>query len=432
MPIDKISQPFILVRVDFYDVKEEAKLLQYPAEAVEAMKKLVASPVAVPTSEFLTYLLFHRMGRGLPGYKSTDQIQRDLTRAASYIDRCIDFDGKSIRLPSKLAQPPGEIMEHVGEAIGLAVASRIHGLTEADWVRLLVKKHPSNKKLLPSFDFQASDSRCLVQSDTFIQVETKGSAVEENRKKSSNVSMHKANIHNKKDKLANLPTNEQDPYPAAVRYGTVTALDGNDSKLVQCWLVDPEPDDGDREPRRFKLLARMGFLSRWIGIVSPRSQLASALATRVNDLGKLSNPFELNGVPLLRGNGEPFDYPTTSPFSPHLTFFSNKTRVTDSPAGGIAVQVSPNVLAFLGIRQDLVNIAASQRFDDLLAYEAPAGTLNKSVEFVFHEKRFRTLQLPQAIVASATRSGAYKRFTIEGNTQYNRSGLVFGFFGLHG
>jgi hypothetical protein len=54
------------------------------------------------------------------------------------------------------------------------------------------------------------------------------------------------------------------------------------------------------------------------------------------------------------------------------------------------------------------------------------------VEFVFHENRFRTLQLPRAIADSATRSGAYRRFTLEGTTQYNRSGLVFGFFGLNG
>lgn len=432
MSIDKISQPEILVRVDFYDAEEKAKLLQYPGDAVAAMKKLVASPVAVPTSEFLTYFLFHRMARGLPGYESVEQIRHDLSRATSYIDSCIQFDGKSIRLPSATARLPTDIIEHAGEAVGLAVASRIHGLTEADWVSLAVKKHPLNKSLLPSFDFQASDAKLLVQCAPLVQLETKGSAVEDNSKKESNVSKHKAGIHKKKADLATLPADKHDPYPAAVRYGTVTALDAGTHDMVRCWLVDPDPEDGEWEPRRFKLVARMGFLSKWISIVSPRSQLASALATRVNDMGKLSNPFELDGIPLLRGNGEPFAYPTTSPFSPHSTFFGNKTRVTDGPAGGIAVQVSSSELAFLGIRQDLVDMAASQRFDDLLAYEAPAGTREKTVEFVFHENRFRTLQLPRAIADSATRSGAYRRFTLEGNTQYNRSGLVFGFFGLNG
>ena len=432
MSIDKISQPEILVRVEFYDAEEKAKLLHYPADAVEAMKKLVASPVAVPTSEFLTYFLFHRMGRGLPGYESVERIREDLTRAASYIDRCIDFDGKSIRLPSVSAQPPAEFMEHAGEAIGLAIASRIHGLTEADWVRLLVKKDPANKKLLPSFDFQASDSSRLVQADAYVQLETKGSAVEDNRRKESAVSKHKSGIHDKKKKLANLPAGERDPYPAAVRYGTVTALDGGANEMVRCWLVDPDPEDNDWEPRRFKLMARMGFLSKWISIVSPRSQLASALATRVNDMGKLSNPFELNGIPLLRGNGEPFAYPTSSPFSPHSTFFSGKTRVTDGPAGGIALQVRRDMLAFLGIRQDLVTLAASQSFGDVLSYEATPGTLKKRVEFVFHNSRFRAMQLPPAVVGLARRSGAYWHFTVEGNTQYNRSGLVFGFFRLNG
>lgn len=430
MSIDQISQSEILVRVEFYDEQEKAKLLQYPADAVAAMKRLVAKPIAVPTSEFFTYFLFHRMARGLAGYDSVDQIRLDLSRATTYIDSCIEFDGSSIRVPSASAQLPTEIIEHVGEAVGLAVASRIHGLTEADWVRLPVKKRPNNKKLLPSFDFQAADSKTLVQCEPLIQVETKGSAVGDNSKKSSKVSKHKADILAKKEKLDNPSAGEQDPYPAAVRYGTITALDAGPNDMVRCWLVDPEPENDEWEPRRFKLMARMRFLSRWISIVSPRSQLASAIATRVNDMAKITNPFELDGIPLLRGNGESFSYPVSSLLSPHSTFFSNKARVTDGPAGGIAVQIRPNMLAFLGVRQDLVDMAASQRFDDVLSYEAPAGTLKKSVEFVFHENKFKTMQLPRAIAESATRSGSYRRFTLEGSTQYNRSGLVFGFFSL--
>ena len=431
MSIDKISQSEILVRVDYYDAQEKAKLLGYPAEAVKAIESLVKSEVAVPTSEFLTYFLFHRMARGLPGYESVESIQKDLTRAVFYIDRCIEFDGRSIRLPSASAEPPNDIIEHVGEAIGLAVASRIHGLTEADWIRLAVKKHPANSRLVPSFDYQASDSRRFVQADTLIQVETKGSAVENNNVRSPNVSMHKAGIHSKKDKLNNLPTGEVDPYPAAVRYGTVTALDGGRNDLVRCWLVDPDPEEGDWDPRRFKLMARLRFLSQWMSIVSPRSQLASALATRVNDMQMLSNPFELSGIPLLRGNGEPFSYPMTSPFSFHSTFFANKTRVSDGPAGGIALPVGKDTLAFLGIRQDLLELAIMQDFDRISAYNAEGGTLEKVVEIVFPSKKFKAMRLPQTIVNSATQSGGYTRFTLNGNTQYNRSGLVFGFFNMN-
>jgi len=430
MSIDKISQPEILVQVDYYDAQERTKLLQYPVEAVKAMEKLVGSPVAVPTSEFLTYFLFHRMGRGLLGYESVDRIQEDLMRATLYIDRCIEFDGRSIRLPSASAKPPNEIIEHAGEAIGLAVASRIHDLIEADWVRLPVGKHPANLTLLPSFDFQASDSRRIVQAETLIQVETKGSAVGNNRMKEPNVSIHKTNIHKKKSKLANLPAGEVDPYPAAVRYGTVTALDGN--SIVQCWLVDPDPEGEYVDPRRFRLMTRMRFISQWISIVSPRSQLAAALATRVNDMANLSDPFELSGMPLLRGNGEPLTYPLTGPFSLHSTFFANKTRVTDGPAGGIAVPVGNNNLALLGIRQDLVGLAIEQDFDRVLTYNAPAGTLEKTVEFVFPTRKFRAMQLPPTIVNAAHQSGGYMRFTLNGSTQYNHSGLVFGFYRMTG
>lgn len=432
MFIDKIAQPEILVRVDYYDANERAKLHQYPAEAVKAMEKLVSQHVAVPTSEFLTYFLFHRMARDLPGYESVEAIQNDLMRAVHYIDRCIQFDGKSIRLPSSTAEPPIDIVEHVGEAIGLAVASRIHGLIEADWVRLMVSKHPANAKLLPSFDFQASDAKRFVQADTLIQVEVKGSAVNDNRLKAPNISTHKSNIHKKKHRLDNLLSGEVDPYPAPVRYGTVTALDDGRNDLVRCWLVDPPPEAGDQDPRRFRLMTRMRFLSRWISLVSPRSQLASALATRVNDMANLSDPFELSGVPLRRGSGEPFSYPLASPLSIHSTFFANKTRVTDGPAGGIAVQAGKDMLALLGIRQDLIDLAISQDFEQVLAYEASPGTLEKAVEFVLPTRRFRAFRLPAAIANGATESGGYTRFTLEGRTQYNRSGLVFGFYRVNG
>ena len=42
----------------------------------------------------------------------------------------------------------------------------------------------------------------------------------------------------------------------------------------------------------------MGFLRDIISFVAPRSQLAAALSTRLADLMAVSDPFQLDGVPL--------------------------------------------------------------------------------------------------------------------------------------
>lgn len=429
----EIAQPTIAVDVRYYDHAEEERFKTYPLDVVQSIDRLVKRPVEVDTSDFLTFVLFHRMQRQLPGYEDISAIQKHLGRAIGLLDSCVKFTGSSIAIPSKKSTLPSDITERIGEAIGLAVTSKIHGLTDADWTRLEVRRHPESRTLVPTFDFQASDAKRYVQvspslpGNPLMQLETKGTTADDNRRKTAQVSKQRSAIHEKKYRLANLPPDRRDLYPSALRYGTITVLSAAEDRNVQCWLVDP-PAFEERDPRVWKLITRMRFLSQWISLVIPRSQLAAALATRVLDLAAVINPLELNGRPLVRSEGKEFFFSKISQSQPHLTFFSNKFRVRGQPAGGVAVPLGRNQVAMLGIQQELVDMAARQDFDEILEYRFDATSRVETIVSTLSGRSLRRLN-PSARFSRAT-LGEYRDLVLRGRTYYSSSGLCFGFYAL--
>jgi hypothetical protein len=323
LPILSLSQPTIRVDVAFYNNAEREKLLRFPTAPV--MQELVSNPVEVPTAEFLSYYLYHRKRLGTPAYQDHQSIGRRLHVAIAHLEDCIDSNGHSIRTAAGAERQLNEVSEHTGEAVGLCVLSRIHqlSLTEADWAPIRAQGGP---RAVPTFDFQrASDGRHLVQ------VETKGSSVSDNRVRGSEVRAQKRRIVEKKAQLTELAVTGSDPYPASLRYGTITVVDPRTEGNVRCWLTDPPPDEIDVDPRRSRLLQRMRFLRDWISFISGRSPFAAALSTRVADLEAMQDPFELDGVRLLRGNGRAFEAGAPSLFRTRSSFLANKSRITDGP-----------------------------------------------------------------------------------------------------
>jgi hypothetical protein len=407
----------IQVEVSFYDDVEKAKLLAFPTAS--EMLALVSQPLEILKAEFLTYYLFHHIKLGKPGYRDYQSVARKVHLWLSAIGECIEYDEGSVRTPQGATQQLTEVSEHVGEAIGLAVMNRIHGLTEADWL-LIPEQKGRNAK--PSFDFQiASDGT------QFVQVETKGSSVADNRDITDAVKAQKRRIDDKKANLAELAKKGEDPNPASLRYGTIAVVDGRRDGMIRCLLTDPPPDEIDDNPERLRLLTRMRFLRDLISFLSPRSAFASALATRVVSLEALKAPFELNGVPLLRGTGEEFEI---EPYGignwRHSTFMASKSRVTDGPAGGVVIQLSARELFFLGIRENLLVLAAKQGFEELNRYEAEVVSIKKTVDCTFSAGRFRDLSLPPSIAESAQKLGGYTHFLLSGILHYSTEGMVFG------
>jgi hypothetical protein len=430
--IDPINQKYIEIDLVYYDNAErDAFKANYLPEVVARIDALMKSRLKVTTADFLQFYMLNMMSSGLPRFASVDQIRAMLVHATQWIGPFLVFGNGSIQVPGG-ATIPAHVIEKVGEAIGLCVASEIHQVNHADWAKIPVRKLPRNRTLLPSFDFaQASDGQHL------LQLEIKGTQSKDSRNIEPSVSNHRAAIREKKAKLAGPPDGQVDPFPAHVRYGTVTAIDNRADGRVRCRLVDPDPLDPEISPRDFKLLARVAFLARWINIVSPQSQLASALANRYVALRALANPYDLDGVPLVRADGETISYARLGrDDEEHSSFFASKSRVIGEAVGGVAFQSKYGKedarIAFVGIREELVNLAIAQEFDALteFSYLDDSGTSYRTVEFVFSPTRFSELRLPPSFSQLISPAGNYKSFRLEGPLHFSSSGLVFGWFQL--
>jgi hypothetical protein len=383
----KLPHQNIKVKVDSYDEEQKKKLLTYP------------------TSQQIKV-----------GYRNYEELGRKIGKSLSDLEDFITFNGISIATPADIGKQDLHITERVGESIGLSVVNRIHSISEADWDRI-----PETKGL-KVFDYQlASDGTSI------IQVETKGSSVNDNNLKPSTVSNHKSSIIEKKVKIANLESVNAYPYTANLRYGAITVLDCRYNSTVRCLLLDPDPGSLDMPPAKLRLINRINFLCDWMSFISPRSQMTAALSTRVADLRSISNPFELDNVPLLKGIGEPFDIiPTPDGMGETLGFLSYKSRVKDGPSCGIVTQISNDALFFLGIRDKLAVLSIKQDFDSILSLKVPTETIPKTVNCVFHKSRFERLKLPKSLIKETEKGDEYFWFSLKGILHYSQEGLVFG------
>lgn len=440
-------QANVKVNLDFYDAIEKSKLTSatYPPTAVAQMTMLCGTDIDVPTSEFLSYYLFHKKLIGTEGYTSYRAVGEKLGTALAHLDGCIEFNGNSISTPKAAKHQLNEVSEHIGEAVGLAVISRIHKLHEADWEPIPIQ---GGRKGIPTHDFQvASDMYRL------IQVENKGSSVVDNSQKNSAISGHKKVIHDKKLKLKNLPVGTRDLYPANVRYGTITAVDAIAAHNVKCWLLDPPPDNIDSSPKNFRLLQRMRFLRAWLSVLKPRSQIVSALSTRLADLENLANPFVLDKIPLSLGGGKPFNvygedpyYMTKSRISFEKNSENNQSKTPDiidddgeirfryqvESAFGATVQISDDALMFLGIEDRLLTMIAVQDFDEICSYGFEPITSFEKVRCVVSAGRARSMELPESLRIDDRMPVGYASFELSGSLHCSGAGLVFGVLPITG
>ncbi len=225
----KFPQKSIGVDIAYYNNGEKQLLLQYPSS--EKIIDIVENGVSIPIEEFLTYIFFHRKNPDIPNYRSYKDIEKRICQAFSYLDGYILFDGVSISGPPINPNDSiKSITEHIGEAVGLAIMNRLHGLIEADWIKISSK---GGIGASPSFDYQIAST-----GDQFIQIEAKGSFVINNKLKPSAVSNHKTNIKEKKSKLAELAEENKDPNSSNLRYGIITVIDPNSNRKLKSWLVD--------------------------------------------------------------------------------------------------------------------------------------------------------------------------------------------------
>jgi hypothetical protein len=142
---------------------------------------------------------------------------------------------------------------------------------------------------------------------------------------------------------------------------------------------------------------------------------------------RLKNPLLLDGVPLLKGNGQPFDFsPIGGMLRGHAFFFATKSKITDGPAGGVIVPLPRGDLFFLGIREKLLEQAAHQELRKIEDFRSERGPMRKTVECVLTDSVFRHYRLLPEVTERSRRYGNYHAFELAGQLHYTETGILFG------
>lgn len=395
----------ISVVIKPYDKKELALLQKLPCWT--DLEKVIGKKVegqlnSVSTQQFLLYSLFRDLD-----CNSVDDLKSCVDDQERRFNRLLVVDGKIIR-----AKPDLEPTEHTGEAndlgiaFGLSVADLAFGTTEMDWKPIPVQRTKDN-------DYLGSNGT------TTFDLEVKGSFVDDPSLVAPTTSNHKTSIKDKKSAKGAAPT-------GMVRLGTIASIGKSGVPVLR--IVDPPGEEAERSPSDQQLLNRMDSLSRWITCLSPRSSLAIALRGRSQALHRLNQIEELDELSLVTGDGETIN---TSPYqtgSIHSRFFATKSVVEDGPTGGIICRTETGVF-FLGVMEDLLNLAVEQNFSSIRQYHRTPAMVSKTVRCTIPKGRKKEFgDLPLTWDESEQ---FYLRFEVSGDLHYTSGGLVFGWLVPH-
>jgi hypothetical protein len=397
----------ISVGVGYYNEEHREALQSYPT--AEKIQEVVEKGIVVPVPEFLTYFLFHKV-RSVPTLRSGYAAVREaISHSYGMLSDFVNLEDGFLYLSDEALMLPEFVTEYIGESVALSVMNRVHEVTEADWFPI---SKPSEGKFL---DYELASN-----GTQKIQVEAKGSVVEDVALKSNSISNQRLSIERKKG-------GTEDGSKGSLRYGAITAIPSRQQAL-KCWLLDPPPEDDQREPRDLRIIARLRFLRWIIWLVSPRSHLATALANRVRDAETLRQPYELSGIPLVNADGSPLEVSyNIARYRSFAAFFGSRSRVDDGPAGGVVVPVPKrDGLLFIGFRENLLELAAGQNFDEITTYSAPVAALRKRVLCTVSAREFDTFRMQAENLPRFRKTGGYVYFELEGTLAYSREGLVFG------
>jgi hypothetical protein len=399
----------VIVTVDYYDPKHADALNQYPT--APQIQRIVQNGVTIPIEEFLTHYMFHRTRFAPSSYSNYLAVRRRISAAIPELqDFATRDDNGDLYMSAEAQMLPPNVTQYIGESIGLSIANRIHDLTEADWIA--IPETTKGKTL--DYEYASDGAR-------IIKLEAKGSVVDGNKTKSDSIYKHKTSIEDKKKAdTANDPR-------SALRYGTIAAIPANAGRL-RCWLLDPPPEDLDRDPSALRVIAHLEFLCWIVWLLSPRSQLAIVLRNRLIAIRNLRDPLELSGVALQQANGREFGEERVLALprlEPHW-FFATRSHVRDGPAGGVLSRIDDRTLMFIGIRSDLVDLAVAQDFGRIVDYKAEVASMEKAVICTVPIGEFSRLGISDEGLPDLRRTKGYVHFTLKGLLRYSREGLVFG------
>lgn len=322
--------------VEFYDEKHRGlleKLSSFPA-----MEKYVEKGFQVHKEVFLIYSIFeHQKKRD--GYRTYN----DLKRLVSKVNIFQEYFELNETVRSQFDDSDDQYKAFTGAAgvgAALSLASSLYGLTEADWERK------------PDLTTKYLDFKIASTGKHYIEVEAKGTIVEDLKSKVSKISNKKTDIEAKK-KIQRDEFNNQNTL-----IGVITAIPSSKQQNATCYLLDPPAGDQEEDPFKYKVLARLYYYWRELHIIS-KTHLLAALANRIKDIELVRDYKSLNSMPLLNRNNEVFDVPAS------LLSSLSTTEAKIAFGEVIPQNESETEFFFYGMAAEIPEMLIQQNFEEI-------------------------------------------------------------------
>lgn len=387
------------ISVDFYDVHHENLFKNYSTYHI-IYNLINNKKILINKNEFLTYLLFTEQKDRI-GFRSYSDFSNQISKSYALINKYLEFENNSIKANFIGDNMDNNLIERVGVSISLCIVNKIHCLHEADWKKIHEQRGWNSN---PTLDFEiASDG------NRYIQVECKGSSIEDNRLKNSNVSNHKSNIEHKKENI---------PEFNNLCYGTISVLDNRQDTVAKCWLLEPPPFEIKMEPEKYRLLSRLYFYWNSLRFASPNSMLLSILINRIRVIEFLKDYKELSGLSLVNRNGDEMEL--------HSNSFANKSVIEHNKIIGKVYPFNRASIFFMGFPQEIYENLISQDFNQILKYKYSSKIEKNTVTCRINKNYIEKYNIPSNLIFKKENYDDYIEFDLAAELNFTESGRVFG------
>ena len=404
----------INLSLEFYDDAQRSLFEKYPNG--ETIIRLTENPISVRKDEILAYMMFTEQ-KEVDGFKTYEDLQNRIGSRLGDIEDYLTFSDGSLSAKFIGDEMYPDFTERIGVSLGICTINSIHSLHEADWKKILEER---GRNANPTFDFK--NTNIASTGYNFIQVENKGSIVENNTQKISSVPGHFNSINRKKKYVRTIEKEMNVPLHKNLYYGTISVLDNHKNSVPKVWLVDPPVFEIEMNPRKYKILSRLHFYLDEFKNIGVKESLINAFEKRINALEETSEIDKFANKQL--------DYEYPVPYHLYMDGFMFASINWNEAFGRVYFieykeTLVPYVVAF---PKRLMQLIIYQDFNAILNYKYKPDYDLSNVELLMRVRHidWEKYNLAESFGKVFKRKNRFEAFYY-GLVNYSESGRIFGF-----
>jgi len=384
----------IKFKVEYYNSAHK-KLLSKLSCASE-LENVVKNGLEVSEQEFYVYSLF-REQKDQIGFRTYQELKEKVkSRLETFHDYFSISSGSIKSIFSGQNNTDKTMTEAVGIGASLSLASKIYGLSEADWEKI------------PIAYFKDLDFKIAATDNEMVLLESKGAVVADITKKAE-ISKPLGSINKKKEEQRNNHDNKN------TLLGIITSIPTVNGSDAVCRILDPHIDDLGVSPRKYKLLARLSYYYRELRIIS-KAPFLIALINRIKAIQDSSDYNIFDGKPLINIDNKPFTMPPSLQIS--------KSVVDKNVAFGEIIPMGNRKFYYYGFLFDVISVLTEQRFSNILDFRSDDELLPESIiDARIRRSEARFLDIEERLLRNRRE---YFKITMLGKLFVTKSGKVLG------